>query len=80
MSLNHIQKGAKTQIQSKFANENDASMSDELEPVLGKDDTNAGIAGKSKFEENEDIEDEDDSDEENQMEQILSNQQANNIS
>ena len=80
MSLNHIQKGAKTQIQSKFANENDASMSDELEPVLGKDDTNACIAGKSKFEENEDIEDEDDSDEENQMEQILSNQQANNNS
>ena len=55
-------------------------MSDELEPVLGKDDTNAGIAGKSKFEVNEDIEDEDDSEEENQFGQMLSNQQANNIS
>ena len=55
-------------------------MSDELEPVLGKDDTNAGIAGKSKFEVNEDIEDEDDSAEENQIEQILTSQQPTNIS
>ena len=35
-------------------------MSDELEPVLGKEDTKAVIVEKSKFEQNEDIEDEED--------------------
>ena len=35
-------------------------MSDELEPVLGKEYTNAANPVRSKFEANEDIEDEED--------------------
>ena len=46
-------------MQSKFANDKDADMSDELDPVLGKEHTNAGTTQKSKFVGTEDIEDED---------------------
>ena len=55
-------------------------MSDELEPVLGKEDTGANNVGKSKFEVNEDIEDDDESDEEPPIAHNQLNQIHNNLS
>tara|TARA_B100000780_G_C20801966_1_gene318524 strand:- start:216 stop:419 length:204 start_codon:yes stop_codon:yes gene_type:complete len=61
--MNHIKKGAKKQGHSKFVpNDDDVSMSDELEPVLYKEDNNT--KENSKFSKNEEIEDEASSDDE----------------
>ena len=42
LNINHIKKGSQAQTQSKFVpNSDDKSMSDELEPVLFKEDNEA---------------------------------------